>query len=75
MEPHEIDNLRRSVVIVTPGQPCGLDRETVLQVLAKLQPVTRGRDLLAAELRHPSEGNRAWQGFEALTLTFEPAPL
>lgn len=57
--PHEVELLRRSVALATPGQPSGLNRETTLQVLGQLQTVTVERDRLATELaeciaRHPS---------------------
>lgn len=57
--PHEVELLRRSVAIITPCQPSGINRETALQILRQLQDVTRERDRLAQELaecvaRHPS---------------------
>ncbi|MGA8297487.1 MAG: hypothetical protein WB770_10625 [Acidimicrobiales bacterium] len=48
--PHEVELLRRSVAIVTPCQPSGLNRETALQVLGQLRDVTHERDRLATEL-------------------------
>jgi hypothetical protein len=50
LQSHEIELLRRSVAIVTPGQPSGLNRETALKVLAQLQAVTRERDQIVAQL-------------------------
>lgn len=50
LQTHEIELLRRSVAIVTPGQPSGLNREIALKVLGQLQDVTHDRDRLAVEL-------------------------
>lgn len=33
---HEVERLRRSVVMLSPGQPCGLDREEAMALLADL---------------------------------------
>jgi hypothetical protein len=46
MSSHEIESMRRSVAMVTAGQPCGLSRETALDVLRQLQEITAERDLL-----------------------------
>lgn len=47
---HEVETLRRSVVMVPPGQPCGLSRDKVLEVIEQLQEVTDERDRLMEEL-------------------------
>ena len=56
LKDHEIELLRRSVALVTPGQPSGLNRETTLQVFAQLQAVMKERNSLRdeiASLRRP----------------------
>jgi hypothetical protein len=50
LESWEVEQLRRSVVMAASGQPCGLSRETVLDVLEQLREVTRERDSLLAQL-------------------------
>jgi hypothetical protein len=50
LEPSEVEQLRRSVVMAAAGRPCGLSRETVLDVLEQLQEVTRQRESLLAQL-------------------------
>jgi hypothetical protein len=50
MEPHDIERIRRSVAMASPGQPSGLTREVALSVLGQLQEITTERDRLAARL-------------------------
>jgi hypothetical protein len=59
LQDDEVDGLSRSVAMLSPGQPVGFKRETVLDVLRQLKAVTAERDALLAERvgrsRHPSE--------------------
>jgi hypothetical protein len=41
---HEIERLRRSVAMASPGGPSGLSREKALEVLEQLLWVTTHRD-------------------------------
>ena len=41
LDPHVLENLRRSIVMLTPGQPAGLDRERAVQLLDELQRLQR----------------------------------
>ena len=50
LQPHEIERLRRSVAMASPGAASGLSREKALAVLAQLLDVTEHRDKLLAEL-------------------------
>ncbi len=45
----DIERLRRSMVMLTPGHPGGLSREAALQVLEELQRL-KSRDKRAAAL-------------------------
>ena len=36
-----LENLRRSIVVLTPGQPAGLDRERAVALLDELQRLQR----------------------------------
>lgn len=52
MDRHELEQLRRSVVMLTPGQAItGWTREQLLGVLDDLATLKRDRDNLAAQLR------------------------
>jgi len=55
LQSHEVEVLRRSVAMVTPGQPSGLSREQALDVLGQLEQVIRQRDHLVAERARRSE--------------------
>ena len=48
--PHELELLRRSVAMLPPGAPNGLDREKALQIISQLKDVTAERDRLGAAL-------------------------
>jgi hypothetical protein len=48
--PYELENLRRSIAMLSPGARA-LDREQALRVLADLQAAQRERDELRARLR------------------------
>jgi hypothetical protein len=37
LEPHELENLRRSIVILRPGQAATLDRDRAVRLLEELQ--------------------------------------
>ncbi len=37
LTPEALEQARRSIVLLTPGQPSGLDREAAIAVLAELQ--------------------------------------
>jgi hypothetical protein len=36
-EPHHLERLRRSIVMLSPGQRDGLDRDRALQLISELQ--------------------------------------
>jgi hypothetical protein len=40
-EPHVLENLRRSIVMLRPGQAAGLDRDRAVQLLDELQRLQR----------------------------------
>ena len=40
-EPHDLERLRRSISMLTPGQPAGLDRERAVRILDELQRLQR----------------------------------
>jgi hypothetical protein len=48
---YEIENIRRSLAMLTPGQPSGLSRERAIDVLEKLQDVQARLDRLRTELK------------------------
>jgi hypothetical protein len=59
VDPHRLENLRRSIVMLPPGRPDGLDRNGALRIIEELQRLQRRderyqrlveqlRDLLAA---------------------------
>lgn len=37
LDPHELERLRRSIVMLQPGQPAGLKREEAMRLLAETQ--------------------------------------
>jgi hypothetical protein len=37
LEPHELENLRRSIVMLRPGQAASLDRDRAVRLLDELQ--------------------------------------
>lgn len=37
LDPHELERLRRSIVMLPPGQPAGLKREEAMRLLAETQ--------------------------------------
>jgi hypothetical protein len=39
--PHQLEGLRRSIVMLAPGRPCGLDRERALQLVEQMQRLQR----------------------------------
>jgi hypothetical protein len=41
LEPHNLERLRRSIAMLTPGRPAGLDRERAIQLLDELQRLQR----------------------------------
>jgi hypothetical protein len=49
-EPHNLERLRRSIAMLTPGRPDGLDRDRAIQIIDELQRLQRQdrryRDLL-----------------------------
>lgn len=44
LKPHEVERVRRSVAMASPGAASGLTREQALAVLEQLQSVTSHRD-------------------------------
>ena len=53
---HELELLRRSVAMLQPGAPNGLNRETALQLISQLKDVTAERDRLTEALGVPPGG-------------------
>jgi hypothetical protein len=54
LDTHELERLRRSVVMLTPQHPAALNREAALQLLEELQRMRRADerlDRLIMELR------------------------
>ena len=49
--PHELELLRRSVAMLPPGAPNGLDREKALAIISQLKDVTAERDRLVEAVR------------------------
>jgi hypothetical protein len=51
LEPHSLERLRRSIAMLGPGRPDGLDRDRALQIISELQrlqgPDRRYRELVA----------------------------
>jgi hypothetical protein len=41
LEPHALERLRRSIAMLGPGRPDGLDRDRALQVIGELQRAQR----------------------------------
>ena len=61
--PHNLEQLRRSIVMLPPGRPSGLDRERAVRLIEELQRIQRQdrryRELvgqLRAVLRSAEEG-------------------
>ena len=52
---YEIENLRRSIAMLTPGARDALDRERALTLLEELQDVQRRLDHLKERLRELAE--------------------
>ncbi len=52
---YEIEVMRRSIAMLTPGTPNALDREKALRVLADLQDVTGRLEALKRRLRELAE--------------------
>jgi hypothetical protein len=50
MQPHEIEDLRRTVEALPDESPCGLSRDVALMVLTQFKEVKLERDALLAEL-------------------------
>lgn len=46
LTPHGIENLRRSVAMLTPRQPSGLAREDAMVLLEEIQRLQRRSDVL-----------------------------
>jgi hypothetical protein len=40
-EPHNLERLRRSIAMLAPGRPDGLDRDRALQIIGELQRLQR----------------------------------
>ena len=41
LDPHELERLRRSIVMLQPGQPAGLKREEAMRLLSETQRLQR----------------------------------
>ena len=46
---YEIEQLRRSIAMLTPGSPSGLSRERALGLLDQLRRLTREREVVDGE--------------------------
>lgn len=51
IEPHSVENLRRSIAMLTPGQAAPIDRERALRLLAELQRLQHEHRIVVAQLR------------------------
>jgi hypothetical protein len=40
-EPHNLERLRRSIAMLAPGRPDGLDRDRAIQIIGELQRLQR----------------------------------
>jgi hypothetical protein len=49
-DPHALENLRRSIAMLSPGQMAGLDRERALLLLQEVQNLRRQQERAIAEL-------------------------
>jgi hypothetical protein len=49
-DPHAIENLRRSIVMLNPGQTASIDRDRAVRLLEELQRLRAERRLIAAQL-------------------------
>jgi len=72
LEPHELENLRRSIVMLRPGQAASLDRDRAVRLLEELQRLQasdrRFRELVE-QLRALLDGSQGL-GETGLRLTF-----
>ena len=41
-EPHNLERLRRSIAMLPPGRPDGLDRDLAIRIIEELQRLQRG---------------------------------
>jgi hypothetical protein len=51
----EVEQLRRSIAMLSPGQPAGMNREDAMRLLGELVDVQRRLQTLKAELRRLAE--------------------
>jgi hypothetical protein len=51
LNPYELERLRRSIVMLQPGQPAGLDREDAMRLLAETQRLQHQLADIMARLR------------------------
>ena len=51
LDPHELERLRRSIVMLQPGQPAGLKREEAMRLLAETQRLQHQLADILARLR------------------------
>jgi hypothetical protein len=49
-DPHAIENLRRSIVMLRPGQTASIDRDRAVRLLEELQRLRAEQRLIAAQL-------------------------
>jgi hypothetical protein len=59
LQPHNLEQLRRSIAMLTPGQKASLDRERavrILEELQRLQPIYRRYRETVAQLRAILDG-------------------
>jgi hypothetical protein len=49
-DPHAIENLRRSIVMLNPGQTASIDRDRAVRLLEELQRLRAEQRLIAAQL-------------------------
>lgn len=51
LEPHVVEHLRRSITMLSPGQPATIDRDRVLVLIEELQRLRQTLRTAAADLR------------------------
>ncbi len=50
LQQHDIERLRRSLAMISQGDPCGWPKELAMEIVVQLRDVTAERDRLLEEL-------------------------
>ncbi len=50
-DPHVVENLRRSITMLAPGQPASIERDRALVLLEELQRLQQEQRVVATQLR------------------------